>query len=199
MRCSRCAVEMVLADRDAQAVYRAAMTSFQRLIGAPLRVVPRLKIISRRRMSELRQEYGTAVVSIEPPLKGTPTPASGIHSIAEPVAGHHILGFYVQANGKTTIYAEMGLPRALLLGTLAHELGHAWQAERAPSLRDPLRCEGFAEWTAYRVLSSQGHEAIAARAIRRDDIYGQGLRHYLEIEQMRGLPGVLAAAQGADR
>jgi hypothetical protein len=142
--------------------------------------VPDLALIGRRRMSELRREYGAAVVAAD----------------SAETTGHHILGFFVQAKGTSTIYAEMGLPRALLLGTLAHELGHAWQAERAPRLRDPRLCEGFAEWVAFRTLAAQGYEAIAARAPQREDIYGQGLRHYLEIERVRGVPGVLAAAQG---
>lgn len=180
MRCARCSVEMVLADADARAVYRVALAEVRRAAGITPRAVPELSLIGRRRMAELRREHGTAVVTAD--------------SAATTV--HHILGFYVQANGRSTVYAEMGLPRALLLGTLAHELGHAWQAERVPALRDPLRCEGFAEWVAYRVLVAQGQEAIAARAPQRDDVYGHGLRYFLEIERGRGIPGVLAAAQG---
>jgi hypothetical protein len=180
MRCARCAVEMVLSDGDAQAIYTLALAAAQRAAGVSLLVVPELALIGRRRMSELRREYRAAVVAPD----------------SSETTGHHILGFFVQEKGTSTIYAEMGLPRALLLGTLAHELGHAWQAERAPRLRDPRLCEGFAEWVAYRTLVAQGYESIAARASQREDIYGQGLRHYLEIERARGGAGVLAATEG---
>ncbi|MBF6591213.1 MAG: hypothetical protein IVW57_11900, partial [Ktedonobacterales bacterium] len=179
-RCVRCAVEMVVGEAEARAVYRTALTAFQHVIGEGPRAVPQLEVVSRRRMGELRQRYGSAIV--------TAGPATGVD--------HHILGFFVHAHGQHTIYAEHGLPRALLLGTLAHELGHAWQAERAPGMRDALLCEGFAEWVAYRVLLSQREPAVAARATRRDDVYGRGLRHYLEIERARGLRGVLTTARG---
>jgi hypothetical protein len=190
-RCALCAMEMVLATGEAEQVYNAALAAFRRVLegGAP-GTMPRLTLVSRREMSALRQQFGAAVAT-EGPATTTATVAAA--------GGHHVLGFFVQAHGTSTIYAETGLPRPLLLGTLAHELGHAWQAERAPGLRDPLLCEGFAEWVAYRVLVSQGHEAIAARALRREDIYGKGLRHYQWIERAGGVPGVLAAATGVGR
>jgi hypothetical protein len=187
LRCALCATGMVLSSAEAERVYTAALAAFRRVLGggAP-GTVPQLTLVSRREMSVLRQRYDATVAT-----EGPATSAVG--------GGHHVLGFFVQAHGESTIYAETGLPRPLLLGTLAHELGHAWQAERAPGLRDPLLCEGFAEWVAYRVLLGQGQETIAARALRREDIYGQGLRHYQWIERAGGVPGVLAAATGVGR
>src|SRR5581483_6371297 len=111
--------------------------------------------------------------------------------------GHHVLGYFVSSNGRTTIYVERALPRPLLLGTLAHELGHAWQALYVPGARDLLLSEGFAEWVAHHVLVGAGLQATAARATRRDDIYGRGLRYFLEIERTSGRAGVLAAIKGS--
>jgi len=90
----------------------------------------------------------------------------------------------------------MGLPRSLLLGTLAHELAHAWQIEAAPTLNDQLVREGFAEWVSHHVLVAAGYQHAAARATRRDDIYGRGLRHFLNIERRHGHEAVLARARG---
>ncbi|HLY29501.1 MAG TPA: hypothetical protein VKQ36_00605, partial [Ktedonobacterales bacterium] len=112
----------------------------------------------------------------------------------------HTLGFFVRARGQTAIYIEMGLTHGLLLGTLTHELGHAWQAEQlapgAPHL-DPLLEEGFAEWIAYHALQDRGYSTLTRRAMKRDDLYGRGLRRFLAIEQTHGLGGVLSVALGS--
>ncbi len=113
--------------------------------------------------------------------------------------GRHTLGFFVRTQGETAIYIEMGLTRGLLLGTLAHELSHAWQAEQlGPGHHhlDPMIEEGFAEWVAYHALLTRGLTTLTDRATKRDDLYGRGLRHFLTIERTHGLAGVLSAALG---
>ena len=107
-----------------------------------------------------------------------------------------MLGYFVQAHGTATIYVEEYLPRGLLLGTLAHELAHAWQTEQMLHLKDARVREGFAEWVAYRVLVARGLTALAERATRRDDVYGRGLRHFLNIENRFGFAGVIQHAKG---
>ena len=114
---------------------------------------------------------------------------------AIPAASHHVLGYFVRTHGANTIYVERGLPRSLLLGTLAHELGHAWQAAY-PAVRDPMLAEGFAEWIAHHTLVASGLRPVAARATRRDDVYGRGLRQLLEVERRAGSEAVLALARG---
>jgi hypothetical protein len=178
-RCEHCAADLVLGDGPVAAVYRDALAAFTRAVGSAPRATPAVEVVTRLRMGEVRR-----AVEQSPALREQ----SG--------TGHHVLGFFVRARGASTIYVERALPRSLLLGTLAHELGHAWQADHAPTLRDPLLCEGFAEWCAYTVLMRTGLRAMAERAARRDDLYGRGLRHFLQIERTAGLPGVLAAARG---
>lgn len=180
-RCTVCAADMLLDDVAARVAYGHATRLFAQVVGAPLRALPRLDMVSRRRMGAIRRYYERA------PL--------GTRDAAEKPS-YHVLGYFVRAGGGTTIYVEVGLPRPLLTGTLAHELGHAWQAENAPELRDPLLCEGFAEWVAHRVLVAANLAMMAARATRRDDTYGQGLRLYLKTEHANGLSGVLALARG---
>lgn len=175
-RCSLCAAEMVLGSDDVRAVYVEALALAERVARIRPRQVPALALVGRRQMGEVRQRFASDI----------PTGAGG----------HHVLGFFVRENGAASIYVELGLPRPLLLGTLAHELGHAWQIETAASVTDPLLREGFAEWVSHRVLVAGGHRRVAARATRRDDIYGRGLRHFLEIERAAGRPAVLEVARG---
>ena len=164
-------------DADILTVYHDAVSQMARVVHGKLRESPRLEVVSRRKMGEIRRRYE--------------------HRSSEPAAAsHHVLGYFVQAHGESTVYAEMCLPRGLLLGTLAHELAHAWQTERSLHLKDAMVREGFAEWVAYRVLIARGLAALAERATRRDDVYGRGLRHFLNIENRFGYPGVLKRAKG---
>jgi hypothetical protein len=81
---------------------------------------------------------------------------------------------------------------------LAHELAHAWQTEQGLHLKDAQVREGFAEWVAYRVLTVSGLPSLAERATRRDDVYGRGLRHFLNIENRFGYAGVVKRANGQE-
>jgi hypothetical protein len=162
---------------DVLTVYHDAVAQVARVLHGQLHETPRLEIVSRRKMGEIRRRYE--------------------HRSSEPTAAsHHVLGYFVQAHDESTIYAEACLPRGLLLGTLAHELAHAWQTEQGLHLKDALLREGFAEWVAYRVLTEGTLSALAERATRRDDIYGRGLRHFLNIENRFGYAGVIQRASG---
>lgn len=181
-RCGVCATDLVLAEDGVRMVYRQATAAFANVVGSALRETPRLEVVGRREMGALRRRYARGAAGVRPD--------GDSHGDT-----HHVLGYFVSSKGTATIYVEQALPRPLLLGTLAHELGHAWQAERAPGLRDLLLSEGFAEWAAHRVLVGAGLQAIAARATRRDDIYGRGLRHFLALERRAGRAAVLGAIQ----
>ena len=176
-RCAICARDLVLDAAEVQQIYQDALAALQQIVRERLRQVPRLVVTSRRELAKVRRRYASQGVSDD-----------GI--------GHHVLGFFVRSGSDAAVYVERALPRGLLLGTLAHELGHAWQAESAPWVRDPMLSEGFAEWVAHHVLVARGRQSEAARATRRDDLYGRALRTMLDIEQARGLAGVLAAARG---
>ena len=54
---------------------------------------------------------------------------------------------------------------------------------------------GFAEWVAYRVLGDYGYTHGQERMCSRSDIYGQGLRRILEIEDSQGMHGVYRACR----
>jgi len=88
-------------------------------------------------------------------------------------------GVYARKGLKRGIYVESGLPRVQMIEVIAHELGHAWQAERKPLLSDPVLVEGFAEWVAYKVLDVLGETTAQDIMLKRTDVYGQGLRRVL--------------------
>lgn len=102
-----------------------------------------------------------------------------------------IFGLYVRIGPHRVVYVEDGLPQILLIQVLAHELGHAWQADHCPLLHDRLFIEGFAEWTAYSVLNALGAVKKSALMLKRMDLYGQGLQAVLALEGQRGPGGVL--------
>jgi hypothetical protein len=178
-RCALCAAQMIREPQQVAAIYHEALAAFKQIVGSPLRVTPRLEIVTRLQMGTIRRSHQTMVPASE-----------------EDSGGHHVLGFFVRHDSACSIYIERYLPRSVLLGTLAHELAHAWQSEYAPQVHDLLVCEGFAEWAAHHVLVASGQRGMAARATRREDVYGRGLRLYLSTERKKGRDGVLRLASG---
>jgi hypothetical protein len=176
-RCDECACDMVVDVPAVRATYAEAVTRAQAAAGVTLTSVPALHVVGRRAMGRLRQRFA---------------PADDTTSGAR-----HVLGLFVRERQASSVYVEVGLPRPLLLGTLAHELAHAWQSEACEPGGDPLLREGFAEWVAHQVLVVAGHREVAVRATRRDDTYGRGLRHFLKLERTHGRAAVLAVGRAA--
>lgn len=106
-----------------------------------------------------------------------------------------ILGVYVRRGMRRGIYIQTGLPKATFSQVAAHELAHAWQGENCPTLENRLIHEGFAEWVAFQVAGSMGYSRIQAQMLKRDDIYGEGLRWALEVEKQHGAKSVLDACR----
>ncbi|HEU0026607.1 MAG TPA: hypothetical protein VFQ25_05780 [Ktedonobacterales bacterium] len=198
-RCGLCATDLVIGEPAIRLVYTDAIEAMTDIVGAPLRRIPPLDVVSRRRMGEIRRAYAHDIGQTTGRMPALPARSRPTNqpSGAAPL-GRHLLGFYVRAQGKPVIYVEAGLTRGLLLGTLAHELGHAWQSEQlgsGASALDPLVSEGFAEWVAYNALLARSFRTLASRARERQDDYGQGLSRYLEIERAHGRPAALRVAR----
>ncbi len=119
----------------------------------------------------------------------------------EQPAGHQqldperTLGVYARRGMRRGIYVQTGLPRLLFLQVAAHEYAHAWQGENCPILRDVTIHEGFAEWVAYHLIGSYGYRNGQERMLARQDIYGQGLKWALDLEQGQGLQTVVQACR----
>jgi hypothetical protein len=166
--CAACQATAVISADEATRVYRAAESVIREQLGLSLNVPTGLTLVEPDELGEVLRDMGQ-------------DPDSG-----------DTLGVYTRRGRRRGIYAAVGLPRLLLLQVAAHELAHAWQMENAPLLRDPLLREGFAEWVAYHVLLAVGEPEAAERIVARDDLYGQGARLLLDMEQQSGPRGVIA-------
>lgn len=104
--------------------------------------------------------------------------ANGIHG--------DLNGLFYRKGDDFHVYVLYGLREKDLIGVLAHELSHAWQAEN--SAKDmPLEAqEGFAQWVAYKALVNFDHEDFARLMTEGDNMYARGLRSILEIEKEHG-------------
>jgi hypothetical protein len=74
---------------------------------------------------------------------------------------------------------------------MAHEFAHAWQSEQSPNDMPQEVQEGFAEWVAYKLLEGWGCWKRIDRMLRREDLYGRGLKLVLQWEQTEGQVGVI--------
>ena len=136
----------------------------------------------------------------------TPAPqAPGENRIDESTAksphqgpDNRIVGLFVRKGHRRVMYVVSGLPRILLIQTIAHEWAHAWQGENCPLLQNNIVREGFAEWAAYKTLETIGATNTLALMERQNSIYGKGLRQMLALEQRDGISGVLAFCRQAE-
>lgn len=116
--------------------------------------------------------------------------------ILERRCGHDVQALYSQG----VIQLHDSLTRREAVAALAHEYGHAWQYHHHPHMEEvdeDLR-EGFAEWVAWRLLTSYGPgsgETVLRSNL--DPVYGDGLRWFREIEKWQGLKAVFREATTA--
>jgi hypothetical protein len=111
---------------------------------------------------------------------------------------NRIVGLFVRKGHRRVMYVVSGLPRILLIQTIAHEWAHAWQGENCPLLQNNVVREGFAEWAAYKTLQTMGATNTLALMERQNGVYGEGLRQMLALEQRDGISGVLAFCRQAE-
>ena len=98
----------------------------------------------------------------------------------------HVQGYY----GEGVIQLSSILSRRDAAAVLAHEYGHAWQAENHPGWEtaESVLVEGFAEWVAYQVMKRLGDYAATDKIKRNvDPVYGRGVRWYLGVEAEKGV------------
>lgn len=179
-RCGSCLSTAIKTPQEAEPLYRQVRALLMRDLALDIDVLPRLTLVGRNRMLALHRQAGDAAGP------QTPTPGS-----AEP---QHLLGFFHRFNEQRDIYIEHYLPKTLFQGVAAHELAHAWQSTHVSHQQSEIIVEGFAEWVAYRALMALGEQAEAERMTRRDDLYGQGLHYFLDLERKQGRKAVIKRA-----
>ncbi len=84
------------------------------------------------------------------------------------------------------IYVLYGLRKKDLIGAIAHEITHAWQAENCENDLQLEDLEGFAQWAAYHTLLYFDYEQLAKNMRSGSSTYANGLRKMLEIEKHGG-------------
>jgi len=173
--CQRCAQTAVLDPREAERLFEQVIDLIGGTLGLRLNVRPRLMLVDHARLVELARQ-----------------------SAAE--TGHSsekTLGLFTRMGRKRVIYLQEFLPRIFLIQIVAHEFAHAWQGENCPFLGDPVLREGFAEWVAYHALAQLDAAKKTAQMLQRRDLYGDGLRQLLQVEQQAGIAGVLQLCRGS--
>jgi hypothetical protein len=107
-------------------------------------------------------------------------------------------GLFIREGKHRAIFVEYGLPRIVLIEVMAHEFAHAWQCENGERDQQPETQEGFAEWVAYKLLEGLGCRRRCERMLRRDDLYGHGLRKMLKSESEGGKTAVFRLAMSSE-
>lgn len=101
------------------------------------------------------------------------------------------LGFYRFEDGWHDIYIMKDLGRSRCLGTVAHELTHAWQQENCPYNQGLVLKEGLATWVEVKILQADGSYSRSIDVMRGcRGPYWEGLKLLLEIEDKGGQKAV---------
>ena len=149
----------------------------------------------RRRMEQhfdikFKNEIGVNVVNAKKLSQGEFTPTPGFDARA--------IGYVEVKRGRQVMMLENGAPRVRFMSTCAHELTHCWQNQTPyfQSLHELVSrgemqssamlviVEGHAAWTEVQYLFLVGEAENASyimdNYLRRDDVYGEGFRLYME-------------------
>jgi hypothetical protein len=169
--CPDCAATLVEDGAVVSALYAELLDAAEARLGLRLRQRPKLLLES------------SAVLRAQ---EGSTTPPEGL------------CGLFVRHEGGATIHILMPLPRARLLAVLAHEIGHAWQAESCADEQGPRLREGFAEWVSWHLLEGrEGCETERRVIAQRKDTYGDGFRVFLGLEERAGTAAAVWYAAAA--
>ena len=169
--CDRCQSTAVSDAQYAHALYRRVRAALDRELGLSLHEPCQLKLVNRRQLAGLIDK-------------------SSLYSL-DAASRDRCFGLFMREGRHRAIFVEYGLPQMVLMEVMAHEFAHAWQSEQCPGDLPQETQEGFAEWMAYKLLEGWGCWKRIDRMLRREDIYGRGLRMVLQWEQAEGQAGVI--------
>jgi hypothetical protein len=196
MICANCHATAIYTPATAVNLYNQMKELTSERLGLTLNIPTGLALVDRNQLHEvIRQQRDPERDSSFDRVQATEN-YWDINSVLE-VEVEQTLGLYARRGMRRGIYIQTGLPRMLFLQVAAHEYAHAWQGENSPTLRDGLVHEGFAEWVAYHVLGFHDYRRGQERMLRRQDLYGQGLRWALDVEADHGYQGVIEACRRA--
>ncbi len=151
--------KIIKTDSDLADVYKESQAIMLRDFGMALRLPVKTQVVSAKKLDEM---YG------------------GIYRGAE-------IGLYRYTSSGHEIYIMEDQEKDAAMGTLIHEMTHAWQTECCPRNQETTVKEGFACWVQYKCLDKIG-AYILANSIKQqaDPIYGVGFKKMLEWEDKVG-------------
>jgi hypothetical protein len=210
--CAHCHVTAVYNAAEAAQLFEMMKTVIETELGLRLNVPTGLALVDINQLAEVirhqnRRGAGQPAPQAAIPEGSAPQPVAA--ATQSPLNAEHTLGLYARDGIRRGIYIQSGLPCPVFLQVAAHEYAHAWEGENCPLLRDPLMQEGLAEWVAYRVLGHyHGSCGLAPEApeaetharqqmLKREDVYGQGLRWALDVENRQGGAALLELCRRA--
>jgi hypothetical protein len=164
--CDRCQSTAVADPTHAHTLYKQVRAGLARALGMALREPCQLKLVNRKQLHDLIEK-------------------SSLHSLDADSRGR-CFGLFIREGMHRAVFVEYGLPQIVLLEVMTHEYAHAWQSENCRGESSPEIQEGFAEWVTYKLLQSWGCTRRSERMLRRDDVYGRGLKVILEWEKQGG-------------
>ena len=164
--CERCRATAVTDPSVAYALYGRVRAALAQELGMSMRHTCQLKLVNRKQLLSIVEK-------------------SSLHSLDADSRGR-CFGLFLSQGRHKAIFIEYGLPQIVLLEVMAHEYAHAWQSEHCLGRSSDEVQEGFAEWGAYKLLCKWGCSRRAERMLRRDDLYGRGLKTVLAWEARGG-------------
>jgi len=182
--CAFCKASAILSKEQANLLYEQMKLVVETILGLSLNVPTGLALVDRNQLAKVIQGQHIAMQS---------------KNDTDPVLdAQRTLGLYVRKGMRRALYIQAGLPRLLFLQVAAHEFAHAWQGENCPLLKTTIYHEGFAEWVAYQVIGHYGYIKGQNRMLKREDVYGDGLRLFQDIFAQTGFSGVINACKKMD-
>ncbi|MCL5774443.1 MAG: protein DA1 [Firmicutes bacterium] len=187
--CADCLKNAVIEYKDVKAIYDEVVAISYRFLERRIKFVPPLYIINQKQYKEHKER------------------CSGSKPFTIFDLGYYNCDRQIYVNGiiearNPVICVIYGLPKDEMFDVVAHEFGHAWYFENCPPNQSEEIVEGFAQWVAYKEMIIKGdYNREINIQLKRDDVYGTGLRKFISIENSGGISAVLkyVKAQGYTR
>jgi len=164
-----CKDNAVLESEALKKIFQAALTLLNRIFGIKIQKLNQVKLVSK---AEMVRESRKA-------------------SLENSRSSFNVKGVAFDSG---SILILKGESKSMALEIIVHELGHIWQFENWPDYtgREAVDKEGFCEWLAYKSLKALSFEEAAEKMLNnKDEIYGNGLRIFLEREKTMSIENLV--------
>ena len=174
LTCNLCSKDIVVTDAQLKQLYAQACSFMKEYFGLTVPVTP-----DKVYFSDMSEMSDAIITSREDDVPRT--------------YGQNTVGLFSRRGNDMSIRVQKGMPKLEILETLVHEGAHACMSEFGYKQKASLMySEGFAEWCAYKYLTSIGEtQYYYNKSKRKDRIYGEGLRKMLELEKKMTADGLL--------